>query len=127
MNILNRLADQFKKVQHLPEGLYHMQAEGQPLRVHLRLRKDGTGLLILNASTVLQLNPTAAEYAYHYIKGTSSEDAAKEIATRYRIGRPQALEDYTDFAERIQTLIETPTSTPFPSSTLSGSRRTQPT
>ena len=108
MKIFNRLADQFKKIQPLPEGLYHLQADGKPLRVHLRLRKDGTGLLILNASTILHLNPTAAEYAYHYIKGTSSEEAAKMIAARYRIGRVQALEDYTDFADRIQVLIETP-------------------
>ena len=108
MKIFNRLADQFKKIQPLPDGLYHLQADGKPLRVHLRLRKDGTGLLILNASTILHLNPTAAEYAYHYIKGTSSEEAAKMIAARYRIGRVQALEDYTDFADRIQVLIETP-------------------
>jgi hypothetical protein len=108
MKIFNRLADQFKKVQPLPEGLYHLQVEGQPLRVHLRLLKDGSGLLILNASTVLQLNPTAAEYAYHYIKGASLEDAAKEIAARYRIGRAQALEDYADFTDRIQALLETP-------------------
>lgn len=108
MKIFNRFADQFKKVQPLPEGLYHKQFEGQPLRLHLRLRADGSGILILNASTVLQLNPTAAEYAYHYIKGTTPEDAAKEIAARYRITRPIALEDYTDFANRIQTLIETP-------------------
>lgn len=108
MKIFNRLADQFKKIQPLPEGLYHYQADAKPLRIHLRLRKDGTGLLILNASTVLQLNPTAAEYAYHFIKGTQPEDAAKEIASRYRIPRVQALEDYTEFAERIQALIETP-------------------
>jgi organic radical activating enzyme len=108
MKIFNRLADQFKKIQPLPEGLYHMQADEKPLRIHLRLRKDGTGLLILNASTVLQLNPTAAEYAYHFIKGTPPEDVAKEIAARYRTPRVQALEDYSEFAERIQTLIETP-------------------
>lgn len=108
MKIFNRLADQFKKIQPLPEGLYHMQADEKPLRIHLRLRKDGTGLLILNASTVLQLNPTAAEYAYHFIKGTQPEEAAKEIAARYRIARVQALEDYSEFVERIQALIETP-------------------
>lgn len=108
MKIFNRLAEQFAKVQPLPEGLYHMQADEKPLRIHLRLHKDGTGLLILNASTVLQLNPTAAEYAYHYIKGTPPEEVAKAIAARYRIGRAQALEDYNDFAERIQALIETP-------------------
>jgi hypothetical protein len=108
MKIFNRLADQFKKVQPLPEGLYHKQFEGQPLRVHLRLLHDGSGLLILNASTVLQLNPTAAEYAYHYIKGSAPADAAKEISARYRISREIAQEDYSDFADRIQTLIETP-------------------
>jgi organic radical activating enzyme len=108
MKIFNRFADQFKKVQPLPEGLYHMQADEKPLRIHLRLRPDGTGLLILNASTVLHLNPTAAEYAYHYIKGTPASDVAKEIASRYRVPRAQALEDYTDFSDRIQTLVETP-------------------
>lgn len=108
MKIFNRLADQFKKVQPLPAGLYHMQADEKPLRIHLRLREDGSGLLILNASTVLQLNPTAAEYAWHYIKGTPAADAAKEIAARYRIGNAQALEDYADFSDRLQTLIETP-------------------
>lgn len=108
MKIFNRLADQFKKIHPLPEGLYHLQADTKPLRIHLRLRKDGTGLLIINASTVLHLNNTAAEYAYHYIKGTPPEEAAKEIAARYRITRVQALEDYTDFTEKIQALIESP-------------------
>jgi organic radical activating enzyme len=108
MKIFNRLADQFKKVQPLPEGLYHLQADEKPMRVHLRLRKDGTGLLILNASTILQLNTTAAEYAYHYIKGTSPEQAAKEIAARYRIPTSQAQEDYTDFVDRIRILVESP-------------------
>ncbi|MBV6397239.1 MAG: Coenzyme PQQ synthesis protein E [Anaerolineales bacterium] len=108
MNIFNRLAGQFKKIQPLPEGLYHKQMEGQPLRLHLRLQADGSGLLILNASTVLQLNATAAEYAWHYIKGTVPEDAAKAIAARYRISHAAALNDYNDLADRIQTLIETP-------------------
>lgn len=108
MNIFNRLADQFKKVKPLPEGLYHWQADEKPLRIHLRLREDGTGLLIINASTVLHLNPTAAEYAWHYIKGTAPTEAARAVAARYRIGRAQALKDFTDFADRIQVLIETP-------------------
>ncbi len=108
MQIFNRLADQFSKVKPLPVGLYHFQADQKPLRIHLRLRGDGSGLLILNASTVLHLNPTAAEYAYHYIKGTTPEEAARQIASRYRVARALALQDYTDFADRIQALIETP-------------------
>ncbi|HLF74163.1 MAG TPA: radical SAM protein [Anaerolineales bacterium] len=110
MKIINRLADRFSKVQPLAAGTYHMQSmqDDKPYRLHLRLRGDGSGLLIVNASTVLQLNPTAAEYAYHFIQGTAPEEAAKELAARYRVSKGMALEDYNDLVERIQTLISTP-------------------
>ena len=110
MNILNRLTDRFSKVQPLPVGTHHMQAaeDEKPYRLHLRLNKDGSGLLILNASTVLQLNPTAAEYAFHFIKGTSPDEAAKQISSRYRINKKIALDDFNNFVDQIHTLISTP-------------------
>jgi hypothetical protein len=110
MNIINRLADRFAKVQPLPEGVYHKQdiQDDKPYRVHLRLKPDGSGVFILNASTVLQLNATAAEYAYHFIHGTEPEEAAKQIASRYRVSRDVARQDYQDFLDRIETLISTP-------------------
>ena len=111
MKIFNRLADQFSKVKPLPSGIHHLQATlpgDQPYRLHLRLRENGTGVLVVNASTILHLNPTATEYAYHFIKGTPAEEAARAISKRYRISRGLALEDYNDFVARIQTLIETP-------------------
>jgi len=109
MKITNRLADRFSKVQPLPAGTHHLQAmqNERPYRMHLRLQSDGSGILILNASTILQLNPTAAEYAYHFIKGTEADEAAKQIAARYRISKGMALEDYIDFVDRIETLIST--------------------
>ncbi|HSO10764.1 MAG TPA: radical SAM protein [Anaerolineales bacterium] len=110
MKIFNRLADRFSKVQPLPAGTHHLQAtqDERPYRIHLRLQNDGSGILILNASTILQLNPTAAEYAFHFIKGTEPHEAAKQIAARYRISKAMALEDFNDFVDRIQTLISTP-------------------
>lgn len=111
MKIFNRLADQFSNVKPLPEGTHHMQAapeDEKPYRLHLRLRRDGSGMLVVNASTILHLNSTAAEYAYHFIKGTPSEEAAREISKRYRISKGIALEDFQDFADRIRALIETP-------------------
>ncbi len=101
----------FSKVQPIPAGVYQKQAAPQdqpPYRIHLRLEPDGAGVLIVNASTVLQLNPTAAEYAYHFIKGTEPEAVAKEVAARYRVDRATALQDYNNFADRIQTLLTTP-------------------
>ena len=110
MKIINRFADRFTKITALPTGTYHLQTtlDNTPYRLHLRLHEDGTGLLIVNASTVLQLNPTAAEYAYQFVKGNSPEEAAKQIAARYRVSKGTALEDYNDFVERILTLISTP-------------------
>jgi hypothetical protein len=110
MKIFNRLADRFTPVKPLPAGIHHLQAEQnqRPYRMHLRLHEDGSGILILNAATILQLNPTAAEYAFHFIKGTEPAEAAKQIAARYRINKNAALADYADFIDRIQTLISTP-------------------
>ncbi|MBK8421635.1 PqqD family peptide modification chaperone [Candidatus Villigracilis saccharophilus] len=107
MNILNQI---FSKVTPLPVGTHHMQSmqDEKPYRLHLRLQKDGSGLLILNAATVMQLNPTAAECAFHYIKGSSPEEAAKQISARYRVDRKTALADFNNFADRIHDLISTP-------------------
>jgi pyruvate-formate lyase-activating enzyme len=110
MNLINRLADRFAKVQPLPEGVYHKQdmQDNKPYRVHLRLKPDGSGIFILNASTVLQLNATAAEYAYHFIRGTEQEEASQQVAARYRVSKDVARQDYQDFLDRIETLISTP-------------------
>ena len=110
MKFINRLADRFAKVQPLPAGVHHKQdlQDNQPYRVHLRLRPDGSGILILNASTILHLNPTAAEYAYHFIHGTEPDEAVKQVAARYRVSKDVARQDYQDFLDRIETLISTP-------------------
>jgi len=110
MNIVEKITNRFSKVAPLPEGTHHMQAveDEKPYRLHLRLRKDGSGLLILNASTVLQLNPTAAEYAFHFIKGTDPDEAASQVAKRYRVDKKTALADFANFADQIRTLISTP-------------------
>ena len=107
MNFINRL---LTKVKPLPQATHHLQAiqDEKPYRLHLRLRDDGSGMLVVNASTVLHLNPTAAEYAYHFIQGTEPEEAARQVAARYRVGRKTALADYFGFVERIRTLIATP-------------------
>ncbi len=111
MKFFNRISERFAKLTPLPEGMYHMQAAPnleKPYRIHLRLQKDGTGILIINAATVLHLNPTAAEYAFHYVKGTEPEEAAKQVSTRYHVTKEAALQDYHDFVDRIDTLVSTP-------------------
>jgi hypothetical protein len=70
----------FTKVQPVQSGMYTKQSapeEQTPYRIHLRLQPDGSGVLVVNAATVLHLNPTAAECAYHFIKGTAPDKAPR--------------------------------------------------
>jgi len=110
MNLFERVKTLFTPVTSLPAGVHHYQSppgDQKPYRLHLRLNKDGSGVLVVNASTVLHLNPTAAEFALHFIRGAAPQQVAREVAGRYRISRAQAEKDYLDFAERIETLIQT--------------------
>jgi organic radical activating enzyme len=95
----------------LPVGIYHYQAPPnapKPYRLHLRLESDGNGLLIFNASTVLHLNQSAAEIAYHIVNNSTVEEAARQISGRYRVSKTRAANDFRALKERIETLIDTP-------------------
>jgi hypothetical protein len=104
------IQEQFHHVHPLTAETHHFQsAPGQPpCRLHLRLEPDGSGILVVNATNVLHLNPTAAEFAYHWIKGSPPEKAAREIARRYRTSRAIAQKDYIDFRDSLQTMINRP-------------------
>lgn len=109
--VLDKIAGFFKPHQPIPPGIYSYQSppdSGRQIRFHLRVHKDGTGLLILNASTVLHLNQTGAEYAYHMTQQTSVEDTAGRIARRYQISRTKARGDYLDFQHKVNTILDVP-------------------
>jgi len=82
--------------------------DGSPLRLHLRVEQDGMGILVINASTILHLNPTATEIAYHLLQQTPEEEVIKEMGKRYRIDDLVLREDFTNFKERLHSLIHTP-------------------
>lgn len=101
----------FTPVRPLPPGSYHYQAppaDERSYRLLLRLEADGQGILIVNASTILHLNPTAAEYAFYLVQNLPEDQVAKNMAARYRVPQEKALQDYRDFKDRIDTLISTP-------------------
>ncbi|MEN6408447.1 MAG: PqqD family peptide modification chaperone [Anaerolineaceae bacterium] len=101
----------FETTRPLPAGTYHYQAPADsptPLRLHLRLEADGTGLLIVNASTVLHLNPTAAEFAYHLVQQTPEEEVVRSVSRRYNVQIDQARADFKDLSDRLRTFVTTP-------------------
>lgn len=58
--------------------------EERQYRLHLRVEHDGNSLLIINAATVLHLNQTASEYAYHLIEGTDPETVVNVVSKGIR-------------------------------------------
>ena len=100
----------FNKVEPIPTGAYNYQASQDadlPYKLHLRVESDGTGILIINASTILHLNQTAVEYAYYLIESRKREDIPPLIAARYDVSIGQAKHDMEDFFAKVDTLIHT--------------------
>lgn len=101
----------FPQQEPLPPGIYQYQSPPdvpKPFRLHLRIDEGGEGVLIVNASTVLHLNQSATEFAYHLLQQTPPEKVAKSVSKRFRIDTATALVDYALFSDRIITLVETP-------------------
>lgn len=111
MNLFNQIKNTFKLVTPLPAGNYqYISPDNNPLnyRLHLRIDTSGNGILIVNASTILHLNQTAVEYAYHLVNEHTVEDTGKEISKRYRISKNMVEEEFENFSDQINTLIDTP-------------------
>jgi MoaA/NifB/PqqE/SkfB family radical SAM enzyme len=110
MSLLDTLKSWFTPHKPLSKEIVHYQtppdAKAQ-YRLHLRIEPDGSGLLVINAATVLHLNQTATEYARLLIQDTDEEEAAQAIAKRYRVKKAQAREDYAQLRERVLTLATT--------------------
>jgi citrate lyase gamma subunit len=109
--LLESVTRLFTPVKPLSPGIFHYQAPSDspvPYRLHLRIEPDGNGMLIVNASTILHLNQTAVEFAYHLIKQTPEEQMLREITGRYRVNRQNALQDFQLLQDRIQALISSP-------------------
>ena len=108
---LQFIKDFFSIKQPLPSGMYGYKtpqdAEKQ-YRLHLRIEENGNGILVINASTVLHLNETAVEYAYHLINQTDTALIIEKVARRYQVDKEQIRIDFNDFSDQIQTIIETP-------------------
>jgi organic radical activating enzyme len=92
-------------------GIYHYRSDdpqGPNHRFHLRVEPDGTGILLLDASSVLHLNKTAAQFAYFLVQDYSADKAAETIQKHYRSQKSVVLNDYRQFRDQIFTLLQTP-------------------
>ena len=104
MPLFDRIKQWFEPPHPLGPGIYtyHTPASApQQFRLHLRVEKDGHGVLLINASRVLHLNQTATEFAHMVLQEKSAEEAAREVAHRYQVKQQAAQADF----ERVRDTI----------------------
>lgn len=109
--VLDRLFPRHAKPDLLVPGMYHFQAPSdspQPYRLHLRIDPDGRAVMVVNASTVLHLNASAAAHALLLMRGLNEQEAAREIAARYRVSRRRALDDARQLRDQVVSIATTP-------------------
>lgn len=96
--------------QPLPAGSCNsiVEIDGKPNRLFLRIDHEGSGILVVNAATVLHLNQTATEIAYYLISKMAMEDITAELIKRYQVSAETANQDVEDFKLRVNTLMQTP-------------------
>ncbi len=105
MKILAKLRSKSK------EALHHLKVQEGPyagLRLHLRLERDGSSVLVINASRVLFLNRTATEIVHDFTRGKSQQQTVKNLLKHYKIDLQTANKDYQDVLYTVNTFAQTP-------------------
>ena len=107
MSLFSNLFNRKSSIENPGSGLYHYQREdgAEKSRIHLRIDPDGTGTLIVNASSVMHLNPTAAFMAYLTLEKVSEDQALSAIRRNYRVSKTQAFTDLSDFQVQLSELL----------------------
>lgn len=99
-----RMEDRFIGAPSIEPGLYHYQEGGVygGTRYHLRVEKDGRGILSIDARKVLHLNQTATEYTKLILEGADEKAVEERLRSRYKVQAGTVASDY----ERIKTIID---------------------
>lgn len=110
-----KILDVLKKYKPVSRGLYsgRIETDKEKFRVHLRIEKSGDGLLSLNAQRILHLNGTAAEIAYHFIRGLKEEETITLMRKRYRASRETVKKDVDNLFQVINILSRTDKACPL--------------
>ena len=99
----------FLRVPEVPRGRFTYRGRGKFARMALQLRvePEGTGLLVINANTVLYLNETATAHAYLFMQGLSTDTAVKKIRRMFRVNAQIAKKEHEKLIYAISTLAQT--------------------
>lgn len=102
-----RLSRATSAILPLKPGLYSYEyhTETEHSRIHLRIEEDLSGILLVNASRVFHLNPSAAWMAYLFLENVPPQKAVRVLHSHFGASRNTLDHDYTQFAAQLQEVI----------------------
>lgn len=77
------------------------------MALQLRIESDERSVMVINANTVLHLNPTATAFAYYFMQGLPKAEVTKKICGIFRVDAVKAKVDYEKLVYTISTLAKT--------------------
>lgn len=87
-----------------PAGLHHYRRGSA--RIHLRVGRDGSGVLAIDASKIVHLNRTACDIAWLVLEGVPRREAVKRIRSLYRTGPGRAGADIDSVGRAIDAFLD---------------------
>ena len=89
-------------------GIYKFDIadESQKSRLHLRVDEDLSGLLVVNASKIIYLNPTALVMAYLHLNKVGHVEAIKFLGEKFDAPKASLQADYNETIAKIDALID---------------------
>lgn len=114
MSRITPLKDLLKRLAPPPEeplaragiepGLYHYlrEVEGAFTRFHLRVDRNGQGLLVANASAAARLNPSGVVIAKGLLEGDEEKNVLRRLSASFR---DMALDQARDDIARVRRLV----------------------
>ncbi|MFO8184834.1 MAG: radical SAM protein [Candidatus Aegiribacteria sp.] len=88
-----------------PRGIHHFPQERH--RLHLRVEESGSGLLTVDASRVIHLNPVAVDMSWLILSGLSDRDILSSLRSRYLVRRKRVAGDLQEFRKVLDGILET--------------------
>jgi len=76
-------------------GLYHFRRSDH--RMHLRIGKEGLGILTVDASRIIHLNAVATDMAWMMLSEVPEKEILKALRRRYSVKKKQAITDLEGF------------------------------
>lgn len=105
---MRRMFNPGRRIDPPAPGLYRFLHSGpdETSKIHLRIDKDQSAVLLVNASRILHLNPVAGFMAFLALHYVPDDRACKAISRVYEINKHQLHNDYAQFTNQLAELIK---------------------